>query len=90
MVFRRCRRTRPNGWRGTRRPRSSTRRKHGQSGKPIYEGLAVTTVDVAVDWASKGTATLPSVVLLHYTNLPGKRMEVVDVSKGASGPSARL
>lgn len=50
-----------------------------ESGIP-YHGAA-DPVRVQVDWAAKGTSPLPRMLLMHHTNVPGERIDVVDLEQ---------
>ncbi len=56
---------------------------HGLDFRPIYSGSQPVLVDVAGDAAAGGE--LPKLLLLHHTNVKGKRFEIVSLAKGETG-----
>ncbi len=55
---------------------------NGVDGHPVYTG---DEVKVHVDPASAKSGKLPQLLLLHHTNMPGQRVDIVDLSGGESG-----
>lgn len=62
--------------------------KGGEEGRPIYAGT--NPVLVSVNWKAKAANPLPSVLLLHHTNVPGERMEIVDLAAAGVAAAADL
>lgn len=52
--------------------------KGGVDGFPIYKGQAVKV------YVNSKSGSLPKVLLLHHTNMPGSRVETVDLSSASS------
>jgi MYXO-CTERM domain-containing protein len=56
---------------------------HGLNFRPIYSGSEPVLVNVAGDAAAGGE--LPKLLLLHHTNVKGKRFEIVSLANGETG-----